>query len=103
MATRAAMVYVASAVPALRHALASILAVFAVGIVTLYAANVRDNGPFGGPVWWHHLRLLHGALWGVASLLLFTNNPQAAASVLAVDQAIGFGAFLEHHFGDDAA
>jgi hypothetical protein len=72
----------------------------AIGFAVVYARGLRPTGfEAGGRVWWVSLRPVHAATYAVAAMFLFARLGRPAAAALAVDAAIGLGAFARQHWG----
>ena len=98
--TRTALTYLSYiASPTLLRTLGVFALIPAIGFWFIYLKGLRRTGGevFGAPIWWDHLRPIHGTLWGIFALLAIFGWPQSW-KVLAVDTLFGLGAFLIHHF-----
>jgi hypothetical protein len=99
MGTRLALVEIARrATPTVLGVLGGLAVLPAVGFFLIYATHSRTKGPetFGAPIWWNHLRPIHGTFYAVFAYLAFLGNPKAWMVLLA-DAIVGFLAFLHHH------
>jgi len=102
MPARAALAYgaaISNENYTLRIALAMICATIALGMLVIFVGGLRKTGgeTFGKPIWWNSLRPVHSLAFATAATLLFLGNGKTAAGVLALDQAVGLGAFAQHH------
>lgn len=59
----------------------------------------RNTGPevFGSRIWWQNLRPVHALLWAGFAYRAISGF-SSAYRLLAIDTAIGLGAFLFHHY-----
>tara|TARA_B100000795_G_scaffold267547_1_gene252591 strand:+ start:52 stop:390 length:339 start_codon:yes stop_codon:yes gene_type:complete len=55
------------------------------------------NSPFGGSVWWHPVRNIHGILWVLFGILAIMKKSKAYM-VLIIDVIIGIIAFINNYF-----
>lgn len=64
-----------------------------VGFLWLYATNTRLSAPESttGTTWWAPLRVVHGALFVTAGLLVAGGNRTGAATALAMSLAVSLG------------
>jgi len=80
---------------------AGALVAIAIGLtfVSLWTFHLRQNAPEGGGItWWNSIRPVHGALWILTGVLLYTPSlRQFAWMVLLVDVILGLGAWIKHH------
>lgn len=74
------------------------LALVAVGFGQTYVRSdpTKDLGFFGGPVWWHRMRLLHTLLYAIAAALAWERSPYTWVP-LAIDILTGLVAVLRHY------
>ncbi len=80
--------------------LAGILVMIGVGFWWIYWFDLRKTGleVFGDVIWWNNLRPLHGTLFLLAGLLLFTKSYKGYAwKLLLGDTIIGLVMFAQHH------
>jgi hypothetical protein len=75
-------------------------AIMSLGFFYIYFTRSRPVGiETGGKlIWWNRLRPLHGFLYGVFAYMAIIQQSRDAWKVLLVDTAIGFGAFMNHHY-----
>lgn len=61
-----------------------------IGILSIYFFKLRDFGreTFGEPIWWNHLRPLHGLLWIAYSIAAYYKYNMSWV-ILLVDTLIG--------------
>ena len=71
----------------------------ATGFLYLYFTDTYTTGPgpFGGKIWWGHLRLLHGMLYLAFSYLAITGD-RTAWRLLALDVFLGILAVIHKYF-----
>ena len=70
----------------------------AIGFLYLYFSNTRLNaGEAGGKTWWHNIRIVHGLLYLLFSIMAIQKNKKAWI-VLLIDVSFGLIMFLNHHF-----
>ncbi len=64
-----------------------------VGFLWLYATSTRLSAPESttGTTWWAPLRVVHGALFVTAGLLVAGGNRTGAATALAMSLAVSLG------------
>ena len=76
-----------------------IAALISAGFFYIYFTGTRKTGleTGGKPIWWNHLRPLHGFLYGLFAYGAINGN-RDSWKVLLVDVIIGFTAFINHHF-----
>lgn len=69
------------------------------GFFAIYFFGLRKTGleTGGAPIWWNHLRPLHGLLYLLASWFIFFGQKELAWIPLAIDVAVGLTAFLIKH------
>ncbi len=74
--------------------------VMSLGFFYIYFTGSRPIGieTGGKPIWWNHLRPLHGFLYGLFAYMAIVQQNRDAWKVLLVDTAIGLGAFVNHHY-----
>ena len=70
-----------------------LLSLAGVGFLWLYATNTRLSAPESstGATWWAPLRVVHGALFVTAGLLVAGGNRVGAATALAMSLAVSLG------------
>jgi hypothetical protein len=80
----------------------AVIALFiSIGFFRIYFGGLRKVGleTQGDPIWWNHLRPIHGFLYLLFSIMVFTNiYYNYAWIVLAFDVMIGLFAFLHFHY-----
>jgi hypothetical protein len=92
---------VATGVPDRARAPAAVAAAaVGVGFLVIHAMGWRKSGPetSGRPIWWDHLRPVHGVLYLAAAVLVAAGHDRAAAAVLLGDAAVGVVATVRHHY-----
>ena len=96
---RLALVYLAKNIPnKFLHYLGLVTLLPAIGFLYLYFTNTRLNAKEGGgKTWWHNIRIFHGFLYLLFSILAIKKNKNAWI-VLGIDVLFGFIMFLNHHF-----
>ncbi len=83
--------------------LALITLVISIGFFIVYFGGFRKVGieTQGSPIWWNHLRPLHGFLYLLFSIMVFSNiYYKYAWIVLAIDVSIGLISFLFFHYNE---
>jgi hypothetical protein len=72
------------------------------GFLVVHAAGLRKSGPetFGRPIWWDHLRPMHGALHLAVAVLVAVGHDRAAAAILFGDVMMGVGGWVQHRYCD---
>lgn len=72
-----------------------------IGFFYIYTNDLRKTGGevFGDKIWWHHLRPIHGLLYGLFSFLAMNSNSNSWV-VLLIDVSIGLIAFLNFHYNE---
>lgn len=81
--------------------LATILLAISIGFFYIYTFNKRKTGieTFGEKIWWNSLRPVHGMLYFLTSMSLFSGCGEKYAWIfLLADVTIGLFSFLVHHF-----
>jgi hypothetical protein len=81
--------------------LAVIALLIGIGFFRIYFGGLRKVGleTQGAPIWWNHLRPLHGLLYLLFSIMVFANiYYNYAWVILAIDVMIGLFAFLHFHY-----
>ena len=74
-----------------------LLLVPAIGFLYLYFTNSRLNAPeANGVTWWANLRIVHGLLYLIASILAFKGNSMTYIPLL-IDVIFGLSAFAYHY------
>lgn len=70
------------------------------GFLYIYFTGSRKTGRevFGDLIWWNKLRIIHGLLYLLFSILTITKTTDSAWVILALDTLIGFVAFMNFHF-----
>ena len=69
-----------------------------IGFLYLYFTNSRLNaGEAGGKTWWHNIRIIHGCLYILFSILAI-HKKKKAWMVLLADVSFGLIMFVNHHF-----
>lgn len=70
----------------------------AIGFMYIFLTGSRQTGAevFGEKIWWNELRPIHSILYGLFAYNAINKNKNAWI-FLAIDVAVGFGAFLNHH------
>jgi len=70
-----------------------------IGFLSIYAFGLRKTGieVGGNRIWWNSLRPVHGALYGLFSIMAY-NGSQNSWMILLLDTMIGLGAYLLHYF-----
>ncbi len=72
----------------------------AIGFFAIYLTRSRKTGGevFGKPIWWDHLRPVHGALYLAFAAMAWRRDPNAWLILLA-DVTFGLTAFTLHRIG----
>lgn len=72
----------------------------AIGFFYIYLTNSRKTGGevFGDKIWWNNLRPVHGLLYMVFAVLVFTKNTNIAWIPLLIDVLIGLSNFFYYHY-----
>ena len=83
-------------IPKFKTYLKFIFTIIAIGFITIYLFNLRKTGleTGGKPIWWDHLRPIHGILYLGSAIYLFKNNTLMAQLLLTIDLIIGFNAWI---------
>lgn len=70
-----------------------------IGFFTIYLFDLRKTGleTGGAPIWWNHLRPIHGLLYLTASWFIFFGKREQAWIPLTIDVSFGLTAFLIKH------
>ena len=76
-----------------------IIGIIGVSFLFLSVTGLRKTGAEtgGNPIWWGHLRPIHGILYVLAGGLLFYRHRCWGSQVIVVDTLIGLTAFLLYH------
>jgi hypothetical protein len=74
--------------------------VMSLGFFYIYFTGSRASGieTGGKPIWWNHIRPIHGLLYGVFAYMAIIQQSKDAWKVLLADTAIGVGVFTNHHY-----
>lgn len=69
----------------------------AVGLTAIHFLGLRKTGieTDGEPIWWDHLRLVHGALLATFGYMAINGNPESW-KVLFADTTLGLIAWVMH-------
>ena len=74
-----------------------VLLIPAISFFYLYFNNLRLQAfESGGRTWWHNIRIIHGFLYLLFSILAIQKNKNAWIALL-IDVIFGFIMFLNHH------
>jgi hypothetical protein len=68
-----------------------------IGFLLIYAFGLRKTGieVGGNLIWWNSLRPIHGALYGIFSIMAY-NGDKNSWMILLLDTIIGLTAYLLH-------
>ena len=82
----------------LRFVAGPIFLLISIGFAVIYIGNLRKTGieTMGKPIWWNHMRPLHGALYFLAATLAMRGS-QYASIPLAADVIVGVLASAIHY------
>jgi hypothetical protein len=85
--TRLAIAYLVLSRPEFSNFFGIMFAGIGLGFFFRWITDKNQIGlGFGGPVWWHHFRIIHGVMYLLASsALLIHQNTQLAATFLVSD------------------
>lgn len=99
MGTRLLITYLAMAFPEFLPYMGYVAVMISIGFFYIYFTGSRKSGveTGGKPIWWNHLRPVHGFLYGLFAYGAINRN-RDSWKVLLVDVIIGFTAFINHHF-----
>ena len=99
LTARISLVLLAKYIPTkFLHFMGFITLIPALGFLYLYFSNSRlEAGEAGGKTWWHNLRIIHGLLYLIFSMMAIKKRKNAWIFLL-IDVLFGFIAFLNHHF-----
>lgn len=65
--------------------------------IFLYLSGFRKTGAeAGGVIWWQNVRPIHGTLYLLSGILLFTKHAKHAYIPLLIDIAVGISVWLNH-------
>lgn len=94
---RYALTFVAKTQPEFLPLMGKLAFLPAVGFMVIYLFGLRKTGAetLGQPIWWNHLRPVHGTLWFVFAILAMNEN-RDAWKVLFTDTTIGLLAWVDH-------
>jgi hypothetical protein len=84
----------------IQHLLGLVTLYISIGFFYRYISGTRTTGPetFGEKIWWNDLRPIHGMLYLLFTIMVFTSMRQYAWIVLLIDVVIGLAAFLHFHY-----
>jgi hypothetical protein len=68
------------------------------GFIYNFFTSTRSKGFFGGPVWWNHLRIVHGIIYLIFSFMSLFSNIKNTEFLLLFDTLIGIIAFVHHYY-----
>ena len=77
----------------------AVFAIIGAGFLVIYFGGLRKTGAEtgGNPIWWNHLRPIHGALYLIAAGLLFYGHRCWGSQVIIIDTLVGLTSFLLFH------
>ena len=77
-------------------------AIIGLSFIYLYFTKSRLTGAevFGGKIWWHKFRIIHGLLY-LTFAYLCLNIPNKAWIPLLIDVILGFIFFIHYHYTQD--
>jgi hypothetical protein len=83
----------------IQHLLGIVALFISIGFIYRYISGTRTTGPetFGDKIWWNDLRPIHGMLYLLFTIMVFTPMRKYAWIVLLIDVMIGLTAFLHFH------
>jgi hypothetical protein len=78
-----------------------LILIMGIGFLVIYFGGLRKSGleTDGQPIWWNHLRPLHGVLYLLSGWLLLNGNGVNAGNIIIVDALIGLIAWKIYHIG----
>ena len=81
----------------LRIVFSILYGILSLGIFYQYIKNDRNVGAFGQKVWWSNYRLIHGIIWGYASISIY-NRYKYSYVILLIDTLIGIFGHIYNHY-----